>query len=92
MYLCLQTDTNSPNSLLVAMKTVVFSEIPELMEPPNTGNQKYWDSMVPIGHGFVNISNPEKYHLLPGIPTSSGVDRYSVAMFHQLHCLVRLLL
>lgn len=58
------------------------------MDPPNETNQQFWDALMPVGHGFVNVSNPESYGLLPGIPTESGVDRYSVAMYHQLHCLV----
>lgn len=59
------------------------------MSAPNAENQKFWDSLVPPGHGFVNISDPRKYNLLPGIQTASGIERFSVAMFHQLHCLVQ---
>lgn len=58
------------------------------MEPPNDQSKKAWDALIPIGRGFVNISDFEAYGLEPGIPTASGVDRFSVAMFHQLHCLV----
>lgn len=58
------------------------------MEPPNDESQRSWDALIPIGRGFVNISDAEAYSLMPGISTISGVDRYSVAMFHQLHCLV----
>ena len=68
--------------------TVVFSKQPALMGAPNDANQRFWDALMPTGHGFVNVSDPESYGLLPGITSSSGVDRYSVAMFHQLHCLV----
>jgi hypothetical protein len=74
---------------LVPSKTVIFEEIEPLMSTPNPENQKFWDSLVPPGHGFVNISDPQKYNLRPGIQTASGTDRFSVAMFHQLHCLVR---
>lgn len=73
----------------VPTKTVIFSERAALMDPPNDVNQRFWDALTPTGHGFVNVSHPEAYGLLPGIPTHSGVERYSVAMFHQLHCLVR---
>lgn len=73
---------------IVSTTTVVFSKKTELMDPPNAGNQKTWDGLIPIGRGFVNISNAEAYGLMPGIPTPSGTDRYAVAMFHQLHCLV----
>lgn len=58
------------------------------MEPPNDESQNSWDALIPIGRGFVNISDAKAYGLMPGISTASGVDRYSVAMFHQLHCLV----
>lgn len=57
------------------------------MEPPNNESKKSWDAPIPIGRGFVNISDAEVYGLMPGISTASGVDRYAVAMFHQ-HCLV----
>ena len=78
------------NSVTVVPNTVVtFTRKKELMDRPSDGNQQYWDELTPVGHGFVNISFPERYDLLPGIPTESGVDRYSVAMYHQLHCLVR---
>lgn len=42
------------------------------------------------GHGFVLVEFPEKHGLQPGIPTELGIDRYSISMFHQLHCLVSL--
>lgn len=42
------------------------------------------------GRGYVLVEHPEDYNLKPGIPTDVGPDRYSVTMFHQLHCLVRL--
>lgn len=54
------------------------------MEPPNAANNEAWDNLIPIGRGFVNISNPELYHLRPGIETDSGVDRYSVAMVRMI--------
>ncbi|KAK8093537.1 hypothetical protein PG997_000222 [Apiospora hydei] len=54
---------------------------------PSEENQRVWDALVPIGRGFVNVSSPETYGLLRGIPSESGVDRYSMAMYHQLHCL-----
>lgn len=67
---------------------MVFEEIEPLVAVPDPENQKYWDALVPPGHGFVNVTDPQKYNLEPGITTPSGTDRYSIAMFHQLHCLV----
>jgi hypothetical protein len=63
------------------MKTVIFVN-------KNDSPMKFWDKISAIGSGFVNISNPETLGLLPGVPSSSGIDSYSVSMFHQLHCLV----
>ncbi|KAK8040013.1 Protein of unknown function DUF3328 [Apiospora rasikravindrae] len=60
------------------------------MEAPNEENQRVWDALLPIGRGFVNVSSPETYGLLAGVSTESGVDRYAVSMYHQLHCLALL--
>jgi hypothetical protein len=75
--------------VIVPLATVVFEEIPELYDPPSRETDAYWDSLVPPGKGFVQIPNPEDYDLKPGILTQTGVERYSVAMYHELHCLVR---
>lgn len=52
------------------------------------GFQNVFLTMRKEGRGFVLVEHPEAYNLLPGIPTDVGPDRYSVSMFHQLHCLV----
>lgn len=44
------------------------------------------------GKGFILIEDPEEYNLKPGILTKTAVERFSVAMYHELHCLVRDLL
>lgn len=49
---------------------------------------RWHDAVSPTGHGFVNISHPERYDLPPGIENPSGIESFSVSMFHQLHCLV----
>jgi hypothetical protein len=77
--------------LIVPLETVAFEEIPGLYGPPSPETNSYWDSLVPPGKGFVQIPNPEDYDLKPGIMTQTGVERYSVAMYHELHCLVRIL-
>ncbi|KAI9146896.1 Oxidase ustYa [Paramyrothecium foliicola] len=46
-----------------------------------------WDNLMPSGRGFVLVEDPKSYGLGPGIPTDTEVDRYSISMFHQLHCL-----
>ena len=77
------------SSETVPTTTVTFSKNAVLENPPSNASQRFWDALWPIGDGFVNVSHPESYGLLPGVPTDSGTDIYSVAMFHQLHCIVR---
>ncbi|KIM98361.1 hypothetical protein OIDMADRAFT_43379 [Oidiodendron maius Zn] len=57
------------------------------MSAPSPESDAAWNSLIPSGRGFVLVEDPEKYHLKPGLPTEVGPDRYSVSMFHQLHCL-----
>ncbi|KAL6797258.1 hypothetical protein GGI42DRAFT_330393 [Trichoderma sp. SZMC 28013] len=45
-----------------------------------------WLSYMPRGNGFIDVNNTEKY-ILPGPIPYEGKDTYSVAVFHQLHCL-----
>lgn len=46
--------------------TTVFFENQGLMDEPTPENEKVWDSLLRIGRGFVNITNPQDYGLLPG--------------------------
>jgi hypothetical protein len=39
--------------------------------------------------GFVNVDDPDRYGLPPGMPYNGTTKVYGVSMFHQLHCLVR---
>lgn len=48
-----------------------------------------WDALLPEGRGFVYIHDWEKYELPPGQNTTWGMI-YSVALFHQMHCLGQL--
>lgn len=43
---------------------------------------------MPAGRGFVLIEDNLKYKLHTGLPTGDGDARFSISMFHQLHCLV----
>ena len=72
---------------LVPAQAIEFQQDPRFANPPDAETNLAWDSLLPVGRGFVLIANPEAYSLRPGIPTDRGADRYSVAMFHQLHCL-----
>ncbi|KAL7941847.1 hypothetical protein V8C42DRAFT_333892 [Trichoderma barbatum] len=67
--------------------TVVFRQDPIFGAEQSLESDEAWDNLLPDGHGFVLVESPERYGLKQGIPTELGVDRYSVSMFHQLHCL-----
>ncbi|KAI5927177.1 hypothetical protein F4810DRAFT_433128 [Camillea tinctor] len=66
---------------------VEFAADPLFMAEPSPESNAAWDSLMPSGRGFVLVENPEDYGLGPGVPTDVGPDRYSISMFHQLHCL-----
>ncbi|KAF2197593.1 hypothetical protein GQ43DRAFT_199641 [Delitschia confertaspora ATCC 74209] len=68
-------------------KRVVFARDPIFSEPHSPDGDAAWDSLMPEGRGFVLVENPEKYGYHGGVPTEKGVDRFSVSVFHQLHCL-----
>lgn len=65
----------------IPLMSVVFQKT----EKSEEGSR--WHDDTPVGRGFVNISHPEIYGLPPGIKSPAGPDSYSVAMFHQIHCL-----
>ncbi|KAK7947795.1 uncharacterized protein PG986_008681 [Apiospora aurea] len=66
---------------------VVFEPNELFKTEPTPKSNAAWDSLMPDGRGFVLVDNPSEYNLGPGIPTDVGPDRYSISMFHQLHCL-----
>jgi len=53
---------------------------------PTPENDQAWNSLLPLGRGFVFIKDGPKYGFEPGIETPYG-DIYSISMYHQLHCL-----
>ncbi|KAI1857176.1 uncharacterized protein JN550_013413 [Neoarthrinium moseri] len=56
--------------------------------PPSKDSNAAWDNLIPDGHGYVLVPEAaERYGLAPGIQTDEGIDRYSVTVYHQLHCL-----
>ncbi|KAE8351276.1 hypothetical protein BDV28DRAFT_150151 [Aspergillus coremiiformis] len=45
-----------------------------------------WLSYMPRGNGFIAVNHTERYTLPPPMKVL-GQDTYSIAVFHQLHCL-----
>ncbi len=53
-------------------------------------NRDVWERFAPSDLGYVTISNPSQFGLERGWPVKEGLsEAYGIAMFHQLHCLVR---
>ncbi|KAL2162562.1 hypothetical protein VTH06DRAFT_7476 [Thermothelomyces fergusii] len=69
---------------------VLFGDDP-LSTPDHTtaasanATHEYWLSFMPIGNGFMAVDHDDK-HILPP-PMVQGQEYYSIAVFHQLHCL-----
>lgn len=53
---------------------------------PSPASNAAWDSILPFGRGYIFVDQPNKYNLPPGELTPNG-QIYSVALYHQLHCL-----
>ncbi|KAF1734600.1 hypothetical protein CRV24_006142 [Beauveria bassiana] len=64
----------------------VFEFNQTFVDPPNPQNDQAWNDLLPFGRGYVFVKNGTKYGLHPGIETKYG-EIYSVALYHQLHCL-----
>jgi len=56
---------------------------------PTPESDEAWNNLLPPGRGFVFIDDWKKYDLPPGETTEWGMI-YSVAVFHQMHCLGQL--
>ncbi|KAK3348677.1 hypothetical protein B0T25DRAFT_457724, partial [Lasiosphaeria hispida] len=49
-----------------------------------------WDSLMPIGAGFVRVPHPRRVGLPPSEPIPNDTEQgemYSLSVTHQLHCL-----
>nr|POE47266.1 oxidase ustya [Quercus suber] len=73
----------------IPMDTVVFEANPVFSERPTDDSDYAWNMLLPPGRGYVFVPDAEARGLAPGQQTPSG-PIYSVAMYHQLHCLARL--
>ncbi|UDD61177.1 hypothetical protein AFCA_008559 [Aspergillus flavus] len=56
-------------------------------EESRNATMNNWLSYMPRGNGFIAVNQTERYTLPPPIK-QLGQDTYSIAVFHQLHCLV----
>ncbi|KAF4624580.1 hypothetical protein G7Y89_g13590 [Cudoniella acicularis] len=62
-------------------KLIVFEENPDFAGPPSLETNTAWQSLFPMGRGFVKAHGREK----------GMVDaQYSIAAFHQYHCLYQM--
>ncbi|KAI9687652.1 MAG: hypothetical protein M1820_010423 [Bogoriella megaspora] len=73
----------------IPMTTYTFQEDPLYAERPDPSTDQAWNDLLPDGRGFVFIDDYESYSLPPGEETPYGTI-FSVALFHQLHCLGQL--
>ncbi|RAQ69252.1 hypothetical protein AFCA_008559 [Aspergillus flavus] len=55
-------------------------------EESRNATMNNWLSYMPRGNGFIAVNQTERYTLPPPIK-QLGQDTYSIAVFHQLHCL-----
>ncbi|KAK4448437.1 hypothetical protein QBC34DRAFT_407430 [Podospora aff. communis PSN243] len=49
-----------------------------------------WDSMMPVGAGFIRVPHPRQFGLPPSQPIANHTEEaelYSLSVTHQLHCL-----
>ncbi|KAF2421034.1 hypothetical protein EJ08DRAFT_526987 [Tothia fuscella] len=73
----------------IPMQKTIFRENELYSARPNATTDAAWDALLPPGRGFVFVPDHEKYDLPEGEDTPWGMI-YSVAVFHQMHCLGQL--
>ncbi|KAK1760019.1 hypothetical protein QBC47DRAFT_118120 [Echria macrotheca] len=69
------------------IRTFEFDEI--FMAASTPQSDKAWEDLLPVGGGYIYVNDSADYGLQPGIQRKTG-EIYSVAMYHQLHCLTML--
>lgn len=67
----------------------MFESDPLYTLRPSDDTDADWNVLLPPGRGFVYVSDSEKRGLPRGQKVKHG-EIYSVAMYHQLHCLARM--
>jgi len=73
----------------ITTEKVSFEKHHIYSQRPNEESDQAWNDLLPEGRGFVYINDYKKYDLPPGQNTTWGM-LYSVAVFHQMHCLGQL--
>ncbi|KAK4234660.1 hypothetical protein C8A03DRAFT_37551 [Achaetomium macrosporum] len=75
------------------VRPVVFQDDPLSTSDHKTAESinathEYWLSFMPVGNGFMAVE-PDPRHILPPpmMGDDSAAETYSIAVFHQLHCL-----
>jgi hypothetical protein len=68
---------------------VLFEKNDLYARRPDPDSDAAWNALLPPGRGFVFVPDREQYSLPAGEETPYGMI-YSVAVFHQLHCLGQL--
>ncbi|KAL2814808.1 hypothetical protein BJX63DRAFT_391661 [Aspergillus granulosus] len=74
----------------VPTRTVVWNHDHEYDKDPHDPEGP-WEAIIPVGQGFIRVSDPRNYNLASGVPidnkTSPTEEGYLVSMYHQLHCI-----
>ncbi|OAA72578.1 hypothetical protein ISF_01651 [Cordyceps fumosorosea ARSEF 2679] len=85
------------NNLVPRFSTipVLFREdklatVKDMSERSRNETHDNWLSYMPKGNGFIGVNNSETYQL-PDPISFLGHDVYSMAVFHQLHCLYQIM-
>ncbi|KAF2400333.1 hypothetical protein EJ06DRAFT_549053 [Trichodelitschia bisporula] len=73
----------------IGFRRTMFEKNEIYSSRPTPETDKAWDDLLPPGRGFVFVSDWKKYDLPAGEETPWGTI-YSVAVFHQMHCLGQL--
>ncbi|KAH9203073.1 hypothetical protein DL95DRAFT_399693 [Leptodontidium sp. 2 PMI_412] len=69
------------------LEKIIFEEKKIYSSRPSPDSDKAWDELLPPGRGYVFIKDGQSHGLKePGEMTKNG-EIYSVALFHQIHCL-----
>lgn len=73
----------------IPMQRTTFEKHPLYSQRPNELSDEAWNKLLPDGRGFVYVPDWKKYDYPAGQETEYGMI-YSVALFHQMHCLGQL--
>jgi hypothetical protein len=71
------------------MQKYTFKKNKLYSDRPTPETDKAWDDLLPPGRGFVFVEDWKNYDMPEGEDTPWGTI-YSVAVFHQMHCLGQL--